>query len=129
MMARTVQGRRRAGPRERGSVTAETAVVLPVLVMVLAVALWAVTVVGAQLRCVDAARAGARAAARGEALEAVRLAVLQAAPAGSRVTVEPGSEVTRVDVSVSVRPPWKSGFASVEVTASAASATESGVFR
>ncbi|WP_433499235.1 TadE family type IV pilus minor pilin [Sphaerimonospora sp. CA-214678] len=129
MMARTMQGGRRAGPREHGSATAETAVVLPVLVMVLAAALWAITVVGAQLRCVDAARTGARAAARGEALDAVRLEVLRAAPAGSRVVVDPGPEVTRVDVSVRVRPPWKSGFGSVEVTASAASATESGVFQ
>ena len=45
-------------------VTAETAVVLPVLLVVLAGAVAAVTVVGAQLRCVDAAREGARAAAR-----------------------------------------------------------------
>ncbi|GAB3882575.1 hypothetical protein GCM10027612_13340 [Microbispora bryophytorum subsp. camponoti] len=44
-------------PRERGSVTAETAVALPALVVVLIASLWAVTVVGAQLRCVDAARA------------------------------------------------------------------------
>ena len=47
-------------------VTAETAVVLPVLLLVLAGAVAAVVVVGAQLRCVDAAREGARAAARGE---------------------------------------------------------------
>src|SRR5206468_10387938 len=51
---------------ERGMVTAETAVVLPVLLLVLAGAVAAVTVVGVQLRCVDAAREGARAAARGE---------------------------------------------------------------
>ena len=38
-------------------VTAETAVVLPVLFLVLAGVVAAVIVVGAQLRCVDAARA------------------------------------------------------------------------
>src|SRR5436305_1861879 len=55
------------GPhREAGMVTAETAVVLPVLLLVLAGAVAAVTVIGAELRCVDAAREGARAAARGE---------------------------------------------------------------
>jgi Flp pilus assembly protein TadG len=37
-------------------VTAETAVVLPVLLLVLAGAVAAVTAVGGQLRCVDAAR-------------------------------------------------------------------------
>ena len=41
-------------------VTAETAVVLPVLLLVLAGAVAVVVVVGAQLRCVDAAREGAR---------------------------------------------------------------------
>ena len=57
---------RRDADREAGMVTAETAVVLPVLLLVLVCAVAAVTVVGAQLRCVDAAREGARAAARGE---------------------------------------------------------------
>jgi Flp pilus assembly protein TadG len=55
---------------ERGMVTAETAVVLPVLLLVLAGAVAAVTVVGAQMRCVDAAREAARAAARGEPVDA-----------------------------------------------------------
>ncbi len=41
-------------------VTAETAVVLPVLLLVLAAVVGAVVVVGAHLRCVDAAREGAR---------------------------------------------------------------------
>ena len=52
--------RRRVGrlSGEAGMVTAETAVVLPVLLLVLAGAVAAVTVVGAQLRCVDAAREG-----------------------------------------------------------------------
>ncbi|GIH70254.1 hypothetical protein Mth01_25070 [Sphaerimonospora thailandensis] len=127
-MPRKVRDVLRAGPRERGSVTAETAVALPALVLVLAAVLWAVTVVDARLRCVDAARAGARAAARGEALNAVRETVLRSAPAGSRVVVVPGPEVTRVDVSVSVRPLWKSAAPSIEVTASAVSATEIGVF-
>src|SRR5688500_20233283 len=57
--------------RDAGMVTAETAVVLPVLLLVLAGAVAAVTVVGAQLRCVDAAREGARAAARGESVAEV----------------------------------------------------------
>ena len=69
---------RSTGPwrrRDAGMVTAETAVVLPVLLLVLAGAVAAVTVVGAQLRCVDAAREGARAAARGEDVATVRALV------------------------------------------------------
>jgi hypothetical protein len=47
-----------------GFVTAEAAVVLPVLVMFTMALVWALMVVAAQIQCVDAARAGARAAAR-----------------------------------------------------------------
>ena len=66
-------------------VTAETAVVLPVLLLVLLCAVAAVTVVGAQLRCVDAAREGARAAARGETDAVV---AEQKTRKGSKVKVE-----------------------------------------
>ena len=47
-------------------VTAELAVVLPALLLVLAVALSALGLAVDQVRCVDAAAAGARAAARGD---------------------------------------------------------------
>ncbi|MFF0575225.1 TadE family type IV pilus minor pilin [Streptosporangium saharense] len=110
----------------RGSVTAETAVALPALVVVLAAALWAVTVAGARLECVDAARAGARAASRGESLERVRSGVLAAAPAGARVTVTRGPETTRVEVSVTVTPGWGTSLPGIIVHATAVSATEPG---
>ncbi|GAA3108961.1 TadE family type IV pilus minor pilin [Streptosporangium carneum] len=106
--------------------TAETAVALPALIVVLAAALWAVAVVGAQLECVDAARAGARAASRGEPLERVRGGVLAAAPPGARVTVTRGAEVTRVEVFASVAPGWGSSLPGVTVHATAVSATEPG---
>ncbi|MCW2637140.1 MAG: TadE family protein [Blastococcus sp.] len=79
-------------------VTAETAVVLPVLLLVLAGAVAAVTVVGAQLRCVDAAREGARAAARGEDVATVTALVEKAAPEGAVTSVS----VVADEVSVSV---------------------------
>ncbi len=85
-------------------VTAETAVVLPVLLFVLAGAVAAVTVVGAQLRCVDAAREGARAAARGEDVTAVRAMVLRVAPDGVAVSVTRHGEDVRVDVSGPIAP-------------------------
>ena len=85
-------------------VTAETAVVLPVLLLVLAAAVAAVTIVGAQLRCVDAAREGARAAARGEDLATVRALTTEAAPPGAVVTVTVGDEEVRVVVSARIAP-------------------------
>ena len=79
-------------------VTAETAVVLPVLFLVLAGAVAAVTVIGAQLRCVDAAREGARAAARGDDVATVRALVLRSAPEGMVVSVGYDGEDVRVVV-------------------------------
>lgn len=83
---------------ERGSVTAEAALVLPVLVLLLTVGVGTVGAVAGQLRCIDAAREGARAAARGEPLgTAVELAA-RAAPAGASVAINVGAD--RIDVTV-----------------------------
>jgi Flp pilus assembly protein TadG len=99
-------------------VTAETAVVLPVLLLVLASAVAAVVVVGAQLRCVDAAREGTRAAARGEPAAVVQDLAGRAAPAGARVVVTTDGDTVTVTVSAPVVPlgplPWD-----VEVSAHA----------
>lgn len=82
---------------DRGMVTAELAASLPVLVLVLAVALSAVSVGGARVRVQDAAREAARAAARGDDEVAHRLAE-QYAP-GARLTITAtGSQVTVVAV-------------------------------
>lgn len=70
---------------DRGMVTAELAACLPVLVLVLAVALSAVSVTGARVRVQDAAREAARASARGDPAVAVELA--QRAAPGVQVSV------------------------------------------
>ena len=104
-------------------VTAETAVVLPVLLMVLAGAVAAVVVVGAQLRCVDAAREGAWAAARGEPAGVVTDVAGRAAPAGAVTGVTTAEETVQVTVSATVSPlgplPWR-----IEVSATATGALE-----
>ena len=96
-----------AGPgraSDRGSVTAETAVVLPVLVLAVALGVWLVLVALAQLRCVDAAHAAARAAGRGEPVSAVRAATVDAAPAGAQVTIAQEGRAVTVAVPATVRP-------------------------
>lgn len=108
----------------RGSVTAETAAMLPALMVVLAAALWAIQVVGVQLECVDAARAAARAAARGEPLERVREVARSSLRPGAQVDVDRGQQVTKVEVSVEVRPDWASSLPPVKVAASATAGTE-----
>ncbi|MEU4830539.1 TadE family type IV pilus minor pilin [Streptosporangium sp. NPDC023615] len=119
-----VSSRRR---RSRGSVTAETAAVLPAFMVVLGAGLWAVAAVEAQLECVDAARSGARAASRGDPVEQIHRSVLSMAPAGARVVITRGAEVTRVEVTVDVRPDWGALLPSVPVHAAAVSATEPGM--
>jgi hypothetical protein len=85
--------------RDGGMATAELAVVLPTLVLVIAAALTMISVVLAQLRCVDAAREAARSAARGEPAAVVRSVASQAAPAGASVEIRPGGDEVRVTVS------------------------------
>ena len=78
--------------RETGSVTAELAACLPVLVLLLAVTLSAVAAAAARVRLQDAAREAARAAARGDPTAARRLAQ-QVAP-GARLQLS--SQVNEV---------------------------------
>jgi Flp pilus assembly protein TadG len=85
-------------------VTAETAVVLPVILLVLAGVVAAVVVVGAQLRCVDAAREGARAAARGEDSATVTAVAGRAAPAGAVTDVGGTDDEVRVTVTATIAP-------------------------
>lgn len=93
------------GPeRDRGSATAETAVVLPVLLVVLAMAVWVLACVSGQLRCLDAAALAARAAARGDAADAVAEAARRIAPAGAVVSVRTSGEQVEVVVGARVRP-------------------------
>lgn len=83
-------------------VTAELAACLPVLVLVLAVMLTAVSVVAARVRLQDAAREAARATARGDPAAARRLAT-ESAP-GSVVHLTRGSGDVVAVVRVRVHP-------------------------
>lgn len=86
---------------QRGTVSAEFAIALPAVVLVLAFCL-AVLVGGmTQLRATDAARAGARAAALGADVATVRAVAAELAGPGSEVAVRWGPLV-QVEVSVPV---------------------------
>jgi Flp pilus assembly protein TadG len=84
-------------------VTAETAVVLPILFVVLLAALTGVRAGATELACQDAARAGARAAARGESAAVVVATVRRLAPAGATVQLERHSGLVRVSVRAPVQ--------------------------
>jgi len=87
-------------------VTAEFAVVLPAVVFVLALCLGAMGLALDQVRCVDAARAGARAASRGDSYGAVTVVTRRAAPSGALVSVSSSADLVQVSV---VSPPGVAG--------------------
>ncbi|WP_395572873.1 TadE family type IV pilus minor pilin [Streptomyces sp. BK79] len=101
-------GRKQGAGSDRGFVTAETAVVLPVLVVFAMALVWGLLVVAAQIQCVDAARTGARAAARQDSADAVVEVAREAAPRGARVTI--GREAGHVRVIVVAEPPALHGL-------------------
>ncbi|MEX2289945.1 MAG: TadE family type IV pilus minor pilin [Mycobacteriales bacterium] len=88
----------------RGSATAETAVLLPVLVVVLLACIGVLASVAAQLECVDAARAAARAAARGDAPAEVRATGQRLAPPGAVVELTSGDGTVEVRVRAEIQP-------------------------
>ena len=114
-------------PGDRGSATAELAVALPALVVVLAIALAALDLGLDQVRCLDAAREGARLLARGDAPGPVREAVLRAAPDGARVDIEVGEASVRVTVSAP-RPAGLDAWPGVPSAAAAAEAAKEAVW-
>jgi hypothetical protein len=108
-----------------GYVTAETAVVLPALALFAAMLVWGVLTAGAQIRCVDAARAGARAAARSEPDSAVLRVARQAAPPGARVRSVRKGALVRVEVAArSLGPGRLASLLSARVHSSASALAE-----
>ena len=80
---------------ERGAVTAELAMALPVLVAVVVGLVWLLAVGAAQVRVVDAAREGARTLSRGDPQSEVVGRVEQVAGEGARASVGlSGGQVT-----------------------------------
>lgn len=93
---------------DRGFVTAESAVVLPVLVVFATALVWGLLVMAAQIQCVDAARTGARAAARQDPAAAVLEVTRATAPRGAAVTIS--REGDQVRVVVVAKPPALRGL-------------------
>ncbi|MEV4432214.1 TadE family type IV pilus minor pilin [Streptomyces sp. NPDC049555] len=81
-----------------GYVTAEAAVALPALAFFALALIWGLMAASAQIQCVDAARAGARAAARQDPPPAVVAAARSAAPRDARVAVMREGDMVRVRV-------------------------------
>ncbi|HEY0696055.1 MAG TPA: TadE family type IV pilus minor pilin [Kribbella sp.] len=125
---RQQNGRVQDGRQDRGAITAETAIVLPVLVVLLLVGLWAVGVVVANIRCVDAARDVARAVARGEPGDVAKRIGERSAPPGAVVGISRDGADVRVvvDADVKLDRVLLSKLPSVEVRGQAAVQVEPG---
>ncbi|MFC7026016.1 TadE family type IV pilus minor pilin [Promicromonospora thailandica] len=84
---------------ERGTVTAELAVGLPAVVLVLVAVLTLAAASTAQMRALDAARAGARAVAIGEQEPAVRAVVARVGGPGAEMSLSHEGRWVRVTVT------------------------------
>jgi hypothetical protein len=101
---------------EAGAVTAELAVLLPVLLTLFLLALWSVGAVISNVRCIDAARDTARAAARGEPAQSAQSIGQRSAPANASITLTRRANDIQVTVTATHR--W-AGFLSIPVKAQA----------
>ncbi len=90
--------------RESGLATAERAVAMPALVGVAAIALSAVSLGIDQVRCVDAARAGARALARGDSSDQATAVAARAGPPGARISTTASGDTVVVVVDADAPP-------------------------
>ncbi|HVT20601.1 MAG TPA: TadE family type IV pilus minor pilin [Mycobacteriales bacterium] len=114
-----------SGRADEGMVTAEFAVAIPSLVLVVAAAIGGVVAVTDQLRCVDAAQIAARLAARGEAPATVRATALRAAPHGASVhVVSSATTVTATVVAHVGGPGWLGRLPSLTITQRSVAARE-----
>jgi Flp pilus assembly protein TadG len=82
--------------------TVELACALPVLMLLLAIGLGAIDVARARISCVDAAREGARAAARSDDASG-RDWAMRAAPAGAQIDVRRSGDTVTVTVTADRR--------------------------
>ncbi|MHA7240155.1 TadE family type IV pilus minor pilin [Arthrobacter sp. TMS1-12-1] len=108
---------------QRGSVTAEVAVVLPALVVLLALLLTTAQVGAVQLRLEEAARAGAREAVRGESRASVQQTAQRLAGDSATARVTSAGTWTTIDVRARVEGPLV-GLMDLELHASASGRKE-----
>jgi Flp pilus assembly protein TadG len=112
--------RRLRGRTDAGMATAELAVALPVLMLLVLTAVYAVQVAGTRVRCLDAAREVARAAARSDP---AALGLARAVLPGSSVHVRRSSAAVTATVTIRLRP-LGSGLPAVTVSEQITARTE-----
>lgn len=100
-MTRGIRLRRLIRAHDAGMATAEMAVALPVLMLLVLTAVYAVQVMGMRVRCLDAAREVARAAARGDPRAPV---IGREVLPGSAVSIRRSERTVTAVVSIRLHP-------------------------
>ena len=90
---------------QRGAVTAEAAVVLPVLTAFAVALVFLINLGIVQVRSMDAAREAARSVARGDSIAKARSVAQRVAVAGAAVRIMKGAKTVKVQVSTPVSGP------------------------
>jgi hypothetical protein len=103
-------------------VTAELAAAMPVIAGLTVLAVGAIGVGIDQVRCVDAARIGARALARGDPVGAVTSAARAAAPSGATIAL--GGDGESVTVTIGVTRGLPGGLGAFRLGSSSTAARE-----
>lgn len=98
-------GRQRPTGGERGAVTAELALGLPLVLAVTVGLVWLLAAASAQIRVVDAARESARSVARGDSEASARAVASTIAPEGADVRVVIEGDRVAVTASADVAGP------------------------
>ncbi|MGH3360518.1 MAG: TadE family type IV pilus minor pilin [Nocardioidaceae bacterium] len=114
--------------RDHGMVTAETAMVIPVLVALMLILVWMVSLGIAQVRLVDATREAARMTARGDRESVATRLAEKIAPDGTEIEITDSGGVARVRARLAVRPdlPLVGDLGAVNLHAESSSASENG---
>lgn len=110
--------------RETGMVTAETAVVVPFLVILALVLAWVIGLGIAHVRVTDAARDAARAVARGDTPDVAKAQARQAAGDQAEVAIDSAHGYVTVTVNVQARPPMLPAIGTRTVSAESIAAVE-----
>lgn len=109
---------------DAGLATVETAMALPALCLVVVTLGCILAALTQQLRCIDAARAGARAAARGEPIDVVEQRATLTAPRNATVSTTQADGFRRVTVRLRLGFPGLSRLPSMVLSATAVARDE-----
>ncbi|WP_165555838.1 TadE family type IV pilus minor pilin [Kribbella pittospori] len=105
---------------QRGAITAELAIALPVLLTLLLLGIWAIGLVILNIQCIDAARDAARSAARGDPFDQAQAIGRRTAPGATITITRTGKDIhVKVTATPSHKPPLLTHLLPTALTAEA----------